>query len=97
MCDFFFFLTKGHITRPCKGAVINYGEGAIKRVGEHVKFYPYNKGGRTSFNHTEGGGSFHPLKGGVAKSFITKDFVPAIFPFCSLTAPPPPSLLVING
>ena len=29
-----------------KGLVTNYGErGATKRKGEHVKFYPYEKGG----------------------------------------------------
>ena len=29
-----------------KGVVTNYGRGVAKRVGGHVKFYPYEKGGR---------------------------------------------------
>ena len=33
-----------------KGVVTNYGEGgATKREGGHVKFYPYEKGGRKKF------------------------------------------------
>ena len=33
-----------------KGLVTNYGEGgATKREGGHVKFYPYEKGGRKKF------------------------------------------------
>ena len=35
-----------------KGLVTNYGEGgggATKREGGHVKFYPYEKGGRKEF------------------------------------------------
>ena len=34
-----------------KGLVTNYveGGGAIKREGGHVKFYPYEKGGRKKF------------------------------------------------
>ena len=31
------------------------GGGATKREGGHVKFYPYEKGGRKSFSHAEGG------------------------------------------
>ena len=33
-----------------KGLVTNYGEGgATKREGGHMKFYPYEKGGRKKF------------------------------------------------
>ena len=38
-----------------KGLVTNYGGGATKRKGGHVKFYPYKKG-RGSFSYAEGGG-----------------------------------------
>ena len=39
-----------------KGLVTNYGEGGYKTGGGgHVKFYPYEKGGRVSFSHAEGG------------------------------------------
>ena len=34
------------------------GKGATKREGGgHVKFYPYEKGGRKCFSHAEGGGA----------------------------------------
>ena len=33
----------------------NYGEGGYKTGGGDVKFYPYEKGGRKSFSHAEGG------------------------------------------
>ena len=44
-----------------KGLVTNYRECGAKNGkggggGMHVKFYPYEKGGRTSFSHAEGGG-----------------------------------------
>ena len=46
----------GEVCRP-KGLVTNYGEGGLQngRGGGHVKFYPYEKGGRKSFSHSEGG------------------------------------------
>ena len=34
---------------------LNMG-GAQNGRGEHVKFYPYEKGGGKSFNHADGGG-----------------------------------------
>ena len=42
--------------------VTNYGEGAATKReggGGHVKFYPYEKGGRgrKSFSHVKGGGT----------------------------------------
>ena len=37
-------------TPVSKGVVTNYGEGgATKREGGHVKFYPYENGGRKKF------------------------------------------------
>ena len=50
------------------GLVTNYGEGGGCKTGGggHVKFYPYEKGGRKSFSHAEGGhkqfwGSFYAV------------------------------------
>ena len=39
-----------HYCEVAKGLVTNYGEGgATKREGGHMKFYPYEKGGRKKF------------------------------------------------
>ena len=45
------FLSKVVMT-PTKGLVTNYGEGGLQNGrggGGHVKFYPYEKGGRNKF------------------------------------------------
>ena len=37
-------------SNKCKGLVTNYGEGGLQNGrGGHMKFYPYEKGGREKF------------------------------------------------
>ena len=38
--------------------------GATKREGWHVKFYPYENGGPTSFSQAKRGGGAHKVFGG---------------------------------
>ena len=50
--------------KESKGLVTNYGEGELQNgrggiKGGHVKFCPYEKGGRQGFSHAEGGGGGH--------------------------------------
>ena len=58
--DFASYICNGQFRHShSKGLVTNYGEGGgglQNGRGGHVKFYPYEKGGRKSFSHAEGGG-----------------------------------------